>query len=53
MLTSYNSLPAVLEDNLRGGVLVLHQGRDEVTLHLRTLTKHRLDGYLERERQGF
>lgn len=39
--------PAVLEDNVGGDSPVFHQIRDQTNLHLRPLTEHRLDGYLE------
>lgn len=40
------SLPAVLENNVRGNFPVSHQIRDQTILHLRLLTEYWLDGYL-------
>ena len=43
-------LPAVLENNVWSNSPVLHQDRDQTTLHLRLLTEHWLDRNLQQSK---
>lgn len=46
-----SSLPAVLGDDLRGDPPALQQHWNEIPLHFRLLTEHRLDGYLDEQQK--
>lgn len=45
--------PAVLENNVGGDPLVFHQIRNQTTLHLRLLTEHWLNRYLDKSMANF